>query len=134
MGHVANQIKGNNECRTYSVLTHTLDPWDGRNIFFLKVILLHIKFINGNGVRSAMQAHILSLHTFSTPGVGSNHFFFIFLAVMLHIKLKGMELKAPCKHLSCPYTHNQSQDGVKRSKHFFSESSHVAYQNKGNGA
>ena len=44
-GHVAYQIKGNGECSrrmqqyatTYSVLTHTLDPWGGtkgQNIFF----------------------------------------------------------------------------------------------------
>ena len=48
----------------YSVLTHTLDPWDVvniRNFFFLK-------------------------------------------EVMLLIKLMGMENRAPCKHIFCPYT------------------------------
>ena len=35
-------------CKPYSVLTHTLDPWGGikgQNIFFLKVVKLHIKLI-----------------------------------------------------------------------------------------
>ena len=50
---------------------------------------------------------------------------------MLHIKLKGMEHRAPCKHIVCPYTHLQPPDGAKMSKHIF-ESSHVEYQIKGN--
>ena len=53
---------------------------------------------------------------------------------MLHIKLKVMEHRAPCKHIFYPWTHPQSQDGVKRSKHFFSEGSHVAYQIKMNAS
>ena len=78
---------------TYSVLTHTLDPWGG------------IK--------------------------GKNSFF---LDVMLYIKLKHMEHRAPCKYIFCPYTNPQPQIGVKKVKTFFSESSHVTYQIKGNGA
>ena len=33
---------------TYSALTYTLDPWGGvkgQNIFFLKVVMLHIKLV-----------------------------------------------------------------------------------------
>ena len=59
--------------RTYSILTQTLDPLDeveGQNDFFLNVVMLHIK-LEGNGAKSTMQAHILSLHILSTPGVGS---------------------------------------------------------------
>ena len=63
--------------------------------FFLKVVILHIKLkgtmqahtqnvktffflsshvayqIKGNGAKTTMQAHILSLHTIVAPGVGS---------------------------------------------------------------
>ena len=35
----------------------------------------------------------------------STHFFYI-----LHIKLKEMEHRAPCKHILCPYTHHQKDD------------------------
>ena len=33
--------------------------------------------------------------------------------VMLHIKLKGMELRAPCEHIFCPYTHSIPSLGQK---------------------
>ena len=58
---------------------------------------------------------------------GQNIFF------LLHIKLKGLDHRAPHKHIFCTYTHHRPGVGVKRSKHF-SESSHVTYQIKGNGA
>ena len=64
--------------------------------FFLKVFMLHIKLIemeHSTMQWSTMQAHILSLRTSSTPGVGS----------------KGQNS-------------------------FFTKSSHVAYQIKGNGS
>ena len=74
-----------------------------------------------------------TLHTPSTPGMGSKgQNVFLLNIVMLHIKLNGMEYRATCKHIFCPYTHPQSPDGVKRPTHLFSESSHVAYQIKGN--
>ena len=78
-----------------------------------------------------MQAHVLSLH----PQAGSNgQTIFWLKVVMLHIKLKGMECRVTCKHIFCPYTHPQPLDGVKRKNiFFFAESSHVAYQIKGNG-
>ena len=57
---------------TYSVLTHTLDPWGGvksQNIVFSDSS--HVIYqINGKGAWSTMQAHILSLQTPSIPGLG----------------------------------------------------------------
>ena len=44
-----------------------------------------------------MQAHIISLHTHSTPVVGSKRQTVFFLkVVMLHIKLKRMKRRVPC--------------------------------------
>ena len=51
--------------------------------------------------------------------------------VMLHIKLKKIYMQQHgSKYFACRHT---IDPGV-GSKHFFSESSHVAYQIKGNGA
>ena len=50
---------------------------------------------------------------------------------MLHIKLKGMEHRACCKHKFCHYTPPWPLGGVKTSKRF--QSSH-AIKLKGNGA
>ena len=81
-----------------------------------------------------MQAHILPFHTLLTYWVGSKDQNIVLLnVVMLQVKLKGMEYKATCKHIFCPYTHTQTPDEVKGQNIFFSESSHVAYQIKGNG-
>ena len=63
--------------------------------------------IKGNGTLSAMLAHILSLRTPSAPGgghKGSKHFFR--KEVLLHTKLKAMELRAlelraPCNQIYC---------------------------------
>ena len=66
-----------------------------------------------------MQVHILSLHTPSSPGWGQRVKTFFTERTTLHIKLKGMEQRAPRKHIFCPYTHPQAKDRVKRSKHFF---------------
>ena len=87
--------------------------------------------IKGNAKCSNIQAHILSLHTPSTQGgvKGENIFSEV---VMLHIKLMGMEYRAPCKHIFCPYIHPRPLGCDQKSKHFFTESSHVAYQSKGN--
>ena len=38
---------------------------------------------------------------------------------MLHVKLKGMEYRAQCKHIFCPYTHPRTLRWGQRSKHFF---------------
>ena len=102
---------------TYSVLTHTLDLWGGvkcQNIFFAESS--HVAYqINVNGAQSTIQAPIPYLHTPSTPGVGQKvETFFLLKVVMLHMKLKGIEHRAPCKHTFCPYTHPQTPDGIKR--------------------
>ena len=47
---------------------------------------------------------------------------------MLHIKLNGIANAATCKHIFCSYTDPRSLGRGHRSKHFFSESSHFAYQ------
>ena len=61
-----------------------------RSILFQKVVMLHIK-LEENGVRSTMQAHILSLHTPSVPGAESKVKTFFFLKVVIvHIELKEM--------------------------------------------
>ena len=38
---------------------------------------------------------------------------------MLHIKLKGMEQRAPCKNIFCSYTHPRSQGGGQKVKTFY---------------
>ena len=50
---------------------------------------------------------------------------------MLHIILKGMDHRAPDKHIFCPYTHPQTLGWVQNVKTISSESSHAAYQLKG---
>ena len=49
--------------------------------------------------------------------------------VMLHIKLKGMELRAQCKYIYSPYTHPQMRVGLKCKIN--SECDRAAYQIKG---
>ena len=49
---------------------------------------------------------------------------------MLHNKLKGMEHRAPCKHVFSPYIHPQPVGWIKGKKNI-SECGHVAYQIKG---
>ena len=45
-----------------------------------------------------MKANMLSLHTPTTPGVGSKgHFLFFLKVVMLHIKLKWKKCRPTCK-------------------------------------
>ena len=68
---------------------------------------------------SNMVANILPTDTPSTQGVGSKGQTIYFSAVvMLHIKLKGIEYRAPLKQIFCLYTHQQPLVG------------HVAYQIK----
>ena len=38
---------------------------------------------------------------------------------MLHIKLRGMEHRAPCKHIFCPYTHTLCLGWGHKFKNFF---------------
>ena len=43
---------------------------------------------------------------------------FFLKIVMLHIKLKGLELRAPCKHIFCPNTHPRPVGSVQKVKTF----------------
>ena len=49
---------------------------------------------------------------------------------MLHSKLKGMDHRALCKPIFCPYTHPQPMELGQKVKTIFSECDHVAYQIK----
>ena len=80
-----------------------------------------------------MQAHILSLHTPSVPGVWSKcPNIFPSESSCVLIKLKGMEHRAPHKHIFCPYTHPLPLGFGQNI--FSSESSRVENLIKGNGA
>ena len=79
--------------------------------------------------------HIFCLYTHTRPlwwGQTANPIFSPEV-VILHMKLKGMEHRAPCTRICFLYTHPRPLGWDQRSKHFFTESSHVAYQSKGNG-
>ena len=88
--------------------THPQPP-DGvkRSNIFLAVSSYVAYQIKGNGAQNIMQAHTGSLRTTLTPGTGvkSQINFSSDSIVMLHIKLMGMEHRAPCKQIFCPFTH-----------------------------
>ena len=55
-----------------------------------------------------MKANMLSLHTLTTPGVGSKELFFYLKVVILHIKLKWKKCRPICKetlNLHTPLTY-----------------------------
>ena len=83
-----------------------------------------------------MQAHTISFRAPSTPRVGSKVKIVLLKVVMLHIKLIGMEHRAPCKHIFCPYIHPQSLGWGQKIKlfYFMKEPCLVTYPIKGNGA
>ena len=82
----------------------------------------------GNDACNNVVAIILPVDTPSTWGWGQNCFFFFLKVVMLHIKLKRVEHRTPCKHIFCPYAHPRLLGLGQKVKTFFSESNHVAYQ------
>ena len=65
----------------------------------------------------------MPVDTPSTKRWGQKVKTFFVKGVMLHIKLKGIEHRAQCKHIICPNIH----PGVKKSN-FFSEYDHVAWK------
>ena len=82
--------------------------------------MLHIK-LKGNTY--------FVLHAPLTPdGVKRSNIFFS-ERKMLHIKLKGIEHRAPCMHIVCPYTHLRP---LRWGQNIFTKSSHDAYQIKEN--
>ena len=79
---------------------HTIDPGvgsKGQTIYICESS--HVAYqIQGNRAYSTMKANILSLHTPTTPGLGSKGHIFSFLKVaMLHIKLKWKKCRPICK-------------------------------------
>ena len=85
---------------------HILDLGWGKksNLFFFKSSYGAYQ-INESGAQSTMQAHILSLRAPTVPGIVSKCQNFFLKVVMLHIKLKGIEHRAPYKHINYPYVH-----------------------------
>ena len=75
---------------TYSVLTHTLDPWGGvkgQNFFSESS---HVAYqIRKEWSLSTMQTHILFLHTPLTPGVGSKVKTFFSESSHVEYQIKG---------------------------------------------
>ena len=67
-----------------------------------------------------MQAHFLSLHTPSIPGIGPKVKTFFLKVVMLPIKLTGMKRRAPCKQIDSMSLHTHSAFGLgQKVKTFF---------------
>ena len=95
--------------------------------------MLHIK-LKGM-TNAATYKHIVCPYIHPRPfgSKGQNICFFL-KEVMLHIKFKGIEHKIPWKQFFCPYSHPRPLEWGQKVKTFFSESSYVAYQIKGNGA
>ena len=92
-------------------------------VIFYRILMNKITFLYSHRNTS----DILRVNTPSNPGVGSKGQNFFLKAVMLHIKLKEMENRAPRKYIFCPYTHPQSQGWGQKVKNN-SESNHDAYQ------
>ena len=136
-GHVAYQIKENGLCGN---MVTTILPADrlARGSKF-KIHLFsehrHVAYqIIGKDKCSNTQAHLLFLHTHPwLLRLGQRSKYFFLKKVMLHIKLMGMEHRAPCKQMFCPYTHPGPLGWGRKVKHLFTVSSHIAYQIKGNG-
>ena len=92
----------------------------------------HVAYqIKADDAGSNMVANILPGDTPSTQGVGSKVKLYLFLkVVMLHIKLKGIENRAPWKQICCHYTHQRPLGWGQKVIFFFSKSGHVAYKIK----
>ena len=93
----------------------------------------HVAYhIKADDAGSNMVANIMPTDTPSTQGVWSKGQTISFLkVVMFHIKLKGIEHRAPWKQTCCHYTHQRPLGwGQKAILFFFSKSGHVAYQIK----
>ena len=94
----------------------------------------HVAYhIKGFGTCSNMAANILPVDTPLTSWMGSKrqHIFFL-KVVVLHVKLKGIEHRAPCKDIFCDYTHPRAPGVWSKGQNICFKRSHVAYQIKGN--
>ena len=100
-GHVSYQIKGNDACRKMvgNTFTHRPPSHPIKNSTFFRTWSCCMS----NSTESQMQQHACTYsvitHTLNHWG-GVKHFFL--KVVMLFIKLKEMEHRAPCKHIFCP--------------------------------
>ena len=92
---------------------------EAKNKFKRNMVMLHIKLKWNDACRN-MVATILPSDTRLTVKVGLKGQQKSLKVVQLHIKLKGMERRAPCRDIFSPDIHL-----------FISASSHVAYQIKG---
>ena len=80
---------------------------------FQNMAMLHIK-LKGYDLYINMVANGLPVDTSLVQVLESKgQNIFCLKEVMLHIKFKGMEHKAPCKHIVCSYTHPQPVGGSK---------------------
>ena len=66
-----------------------------------------------------MKAHILSLHTPSTPGMGSKVITFFSERSHVAYQKNGMEHKTLCNYKVCPYTQHRPLGWVKDQTMFF---------------
>ena len=77
----------------------------------------HALQIKRNDAYDNMGANILQdRHTLDPRDEIKGRNIFSLKVVMLHIKLKEMECRVPCKQIFCPYTHINPWGGVKSSK------------------
>ena len=76
----------------------------GQNIYFLKVVMLHIKLREWSIEHHASTSSVLT-HSVGLLGRGQKVKHSFLKEVILHIKLKGKEHNAPRKHIFCANTH-----------------------------
>ena len=110
-GKVAFQIKWHHECSNMVANHLTTDPpHDGikRSKFnYFRTWSCCISNYMESGMQPYKSTYSVLTHTlYHWAGVKGAKTFYL-KAVMLHIKLKGKEHRAPCKHTFCPYTSPQ---------------------------
>ena len=134
-GHVAYEIKGNDECSNMYAHIMSLHapstPEVGSKVkkSFVSEISHDAYQING----STMQAHVLSSRTPSTPGLGHKVKTFFYKKTsccISNIRNWNTEHHASTYYVLTPILGPWGE--VKRLQHLFSESSHAAYQSIGN--
>ena len=93
--------------------------------FYLKALILHIK------LREWSIDHYASTYSVLTLTLDLRHGVKTFFSEILHIKLKGMEHRATCKHIFWLYTYPLPLGMWSIGQNIFTESSQVVYQIKG---
>ena len=137
--YVIFQIKGN---KTQSIMqAHILSlhmtpttKVGQKSKFFWKVVMLHISLMRME--HRTPCKHIFCVTYIRRPlgGVKWSKYSFFLKIVILYIKSMRKGHRATCKYIFCPYTHPMPLRLDQKVKILFSESSHVAYQIKGNRA